>query len=214
MIPNSSSGETNQDSEPNIAVNPANPLEIAATSFTPSPNAGSSNSPVFFSNDGGSTWSLKDLIAGTPVRDQTLRFSSTSGMLYAGVLWGPGGISTINFDILRTNDFTGADADVPAGAQDQRRPAVRPGGHGAGGARRGQGPGLCRQQRSCAGERSLYDGPLAGRGDCRARDRNFRDRRPLGGRGTVFKRGRPSTPTGQSTRSTTRSSGPQRRATW
>ncbi|UVK47008.1 choice-of-anchor D domain-containing protein [Mesorhizobium sp. AR07] len=108
MIPNLSSGETNQDSEPNLAVNPANPLEIAGTAFTPSPNAGSKNSPIFFSNDGGSTWSLKDLIAGTPVRDQTLRFATTSGNLYAGVLWGGGGISSINFDILRTNDFSGA----------------------------------------------------------------------------------------------------------
>jgi hypothetical protein len=38
MIPNSSSVESNQDSEPNLAVNPANPLEMAATAFTPSPN--------------------------------------------------------------------------------------------------------------------------------------------------------------------------------
>ncbi|MCW3098912.1 MAG: BNR/Asp-box repeat protein [Chthonomonadaceae bacterium] len=90
MIPNLLSGETNQDSGPNVAVNPANPLEIAATSFTPSPNAGSPNSPVLFSSDGGSTWSLKDLIARTPVRDQTLRFASVGGTLYAGVLWGSG----------------------------------------------------------------------------------------------------------------------------
>ena len=108
MIPNLSSGETNQDSEPNLAVNPINTLEMAATAFTPSPNAGSKNSPIFYSNDGGNTWSLLDLIAGTPVRDQTLRFSSASGTLYAGVLWGTGNnIALINYDILRTNDFTG-----------------------------------------------------------------------------------------------------------
>ena len=108
IIPNLSSGETNQDSEPNLAVNPANPLEIAATAFTPSPNVGSKKSPVFFSADGGLTWSLKDLIAGTPVRDQTLRFATQSGILYAGVLWGTGSnIALINFDILRTSDFSG-----------------------------------------------------------------------------------------------------------
>jgi hypothetical protein len=108
MIPNLLSGESNQDSEPNLAVNPVNPLEIAATAFTPSPNVGSPNSPVFYSSDGGDTWSLIDLIAGTPVRDQTLRFASEGGMLYAGVLWGSGSnIATINFDILRTNDFSG-----------------------------------------------------------------------------------------------------------
>ncbi len=109
MVPNASSGETNQDSEPNLAVNPANPLEIAGTAFTPSPNLGSPNSPIFFSNDGGNTWSLLDLIAGTPVRDQTLRFATSDGMLYAGVLWGTGSnIALINFDILRTNNFSGA----------------------------------------------------------------------------------------------------------
>ncbi len=109
MIPKLSSGETNQDSEPNLAVNPANPMEMAATAFTPSPNAGSKNSPVYFSNDGGNTWSLIDLIAGTPVRDQTLRFATAGGMLYAGVLWGTGNnIALINFDILRTNNFSGA----------------------------------------------------------------------------------------------------------
>ena len=36
MIPSSMSGETNQDSEPNIAVNPANPRQIAGSAFTPS----------------------------------------------------------------------------------------------------------------------------------------------------------------------------------
>ena len=34
IIPNLSSGETNQDSEPNLAVNPANPQEIVATAYT------------------------------------------------------------------------------------------------------------------------------------------------------------------------------------
>src|SRR2546421_554546 len=34
MIPQSLSNETFQDSEPNLAVNPANPLQIAGTAFT------------------------------------------------------------------------------------------------------------------------------------------------------------------------------------
>jgi hypothetical protein len=109
IIPELSSGESNGDSEANLAVNPENPLEMAATSFTPSPNVGSVNSPVFFSSDGGLTWALKDLIGATPVRDQTLRFATQGGMLYGGVLWGVGNnIALINFDILRANDFSGA----------------------------------------------------------------------------------------------------------
>ena len=31
MVPGSASGETNDDSEPNLAVNPANPLQLVAT---------------------------------------------------------------------------------------------------------------------------------------------------------------------------------------
>lgn len=108
IVPVSASRETNQDSEANLGVNPANPLEMVATSFTPSPNVGSRNSPVFYSNDGGLTWALRDIIAGTPVRDQSMRFATDSGMLYAGVLLGTGSnIATIYFDILRTNDFSG-----------------------------------------------------------------------------------------------------------
>ncbi len=108
IIPKLSSAETNQDSEANLAVNPANPLEMVATTFTPSPSASPTNSPVFYSNDGGQTWALKDLIAGTPVLDQTMRFATTSGFLYGGVLWGSGVYALMNFDILRTNDFSGA----------------------------------------------------------------------------------------------------------
>jgi hypothetical protein len=108
IIPKLSSAETNQDSEANLAVNPANTLEMVATTFTPSPSASPTNSPVFYSSDGGQTWALKDLIAGTPVLDQTMRFATTSGFLYGGVLWGSSVYSLMNFDILRTNDFSGA----------------------------------------------------------------------------------------------------------
>ena len=47
MIPSSLSGETNQDSEPNLAVNPANLQEIAGTAFTPSPGGSPTRSPIF-----------------------------------------------------------------------------------------------------------------------------------------------------------------------
>ena len=40
MIPKANSGETNQDSEPNLAVNPRNPQHIAGSAFTPTRTVG------------------------------------------------------------------------------------------------------------------------------------------------------------------------------
>src|SRR6266513_3029973 len=57
LIPRSLSGESNPDSEPNLAVNPANPQLIVASAFTPNP-AGSGDAPIAVSTDGGNTWSL------------------------------------------------------------------------------------------------------------------------------------------------------------
>jgi hypothetical protein len=108
MIPHSLSGEANQDSEPNLAVDPSHPSRMVGTAFTPNPGGGS-KSPVFYSDDGGDTWALLEIIDGSPVRDQSVRFASSTGELYAGVLWGTGGnIAYINYDTLRTNDFSGA----------------------------------------------------------------------------------------------------------
>ena len=40
MIPRSLSGETSQDSEPHLTVNPSNRKQIVGTAFTPDPPAG------------------------------------------------------------------------------------------------------------------------------------------------------------------------------
>jgi hypothetical protein len=107
MIPQSLSGETNQDSEPSLAVNPGDTLQIAGTAFSPNPNGGA-NSPIYISTDGGNTWALIEVIPGTPVRDQTIRFAWSGGNLYAGVLWGSSNdIDDINYDILSTADLSG-----------------------------------------------------------------------------------------------------------
>src|SRR5215470_19411441 len=64
MIPRSLSRETNQDSEPSITVNPANPLEIVGTAFTPDPMGGAF-APIFISTDGGNTWLLNSIVPST-----------------------------------------------------------------------------------------------------------------------------------------------------
>ena len=65
MIPQSVSNETNQDSEPDLAVHHANPWQLAGTtSLTPDPG-GSTFAPIFVSRDRGHTWTLNPLIPGS-----------------------------------------------------------------------------------------------------------------------------------------------------
>jgi hypothetical protein len=106
MIPRSLSGETRQDSEPNLAVNPANPLQIAGSAFTPDAMGGA-NAPIYVSTDGGNTWLHNSIVpsqAGslTGTGDITVRFAGTTGTLYAGILRRPGGL---RLNILRTANF-------------------------------------------------------------------------------------------------------------
>ncbi len=105
MIPKSLSGETNQDSEPNIAVNPANPLQIVGTAFTPNPMGGPT-APIYVSSDGGQTWLLNAIVpssarSSTGTFDITPRFSTTTNNLYAAILRDP----SAHLQILRTSNF-------------------------------------------------------------------------------------------------------------
>jgi hypothetical protein len=105
IIPQSLSGEARQDAEPNIAVNPANPAEIAITAFTPDP-LGGSNAPIFVSTDGGNSWVLNTIVpsqdATTGTGDITPRFAD-SGRFYAGILRRPG---NLRLNILRSTNFS------------------------------------------------------------------------------------------------------------
>jgi hypothetical protein len=84
MIQPSLSGETNHDTEPNIAVNPANVQQIAGTAFSPDPMGGSQG-PVYRSTNEGNTWDEPDFLA-TQTADQTLRFAGNSNRLYVSYL--------------------------------------------------------------------------------------------------------------------------------
>src|SRR5262249_10821736 len=106
MMPQSLSGEFRTDSEPNLAVNPSNTRHIAGSAFTPDPMGGA-NAPIYISTDGGQSWVLNSIVPGNAARtgthDITLRFGSTSNVLYAAVLLGD---RTHVLSILRPNDFT------------------------------------------------------------------------------------------------------------
>ena len=102
-VPNDHSNETNNDSEPNIAVNPANPSQMAITAFTP-PDSGLTNSPIYFSTDGGENWSLLFDVPGNGSRDQTISFATTANELYMATLRSDS--SPIKLDVDRSNDPT------------------------------------------------------------------------------------------------------------
>jgi hypothetical protein len=106
MIPKSLSAETNQDSEPNIAVDPSEPRHLAGTAFTSDPMSGPL-APIYVSSDGGHTWSLNSIVpGGSSTHDITLHFGSTSHVLYCGILRQDDG----DLNILRTANFLGAAA--------------------------------------------------------------------------------------------------------
>src|SRR5215471_1464011 len=109
MIPRALSGESHQDSEPTIAVNPANTLQIAASAFTPDPGGGNL-APIFTSVDGGNTWTLKSIVPsssadGSATADITVSFGTSSNRLYAGIIRLPFPPNRPRLNILRTNDF-------------------------------------------------------------------------------------------------------------
>ena len=68
LIPTSLSGETNQDSEPFLAVQADNPRVMVASAFTPNPISSAGNAPVYVSEDAGNTWVLSAI---TPVQRMT-----------------------------------------------------------------------------------------------------------------------------------------------
>jgi hypothetical protein len=105
MIPRSLSRETNQDSEPSIAVSPTNPLEIVGTAFTPDPMGGP-QAPIFVSTDGGNSWRLNSIVpsavgSSSGTGDISLAFASAGSNLYGGILRDPTG----DFETLRTAAF-------------------------------------------------------------------------------------------------------------
>jgi hypothetical protein len=108
MIPNSWSDEQNQDCEPNLSVNPANPGEIIGTAFTFDNPAGTSAvspamtgnwAPIFSSVDGGNTWALQFVLPSAagdqlPTWDVTCRYGGASGEVYSGLI-SPGGFTIL-----------------------------------------------------------------------------------------------------------------------
>ena len=102
MIPQSVSNESNQDSEPDLAVHPGNPWQLAGTTSLTQDPGGSSFAPIFVSRDRGHTWTLNVIIPGAIPNfgtfDVTLRSSRQE--LYVT----PVRADTSNLAVLRVAD--------------------------------------------------------------------------------------------------------------
>ena len=86
IMPESLSGEMADDSEPDVAVNPADPSQIAASALTRDP-MGAVTAPIFVSTNGGQTWSCRSIVPSSfTTCDITLRFGTRSGVLYVSAL--------------------------------------------------------------------------------------------------------------------------------
>jgi hypothetical protein len=110
MIPNSLSGESNQDSEPTLTVNASNPLHIAASAFTPDPAEGSL-APIYVSTDGGNSWSLNSIVPSVAKQSMTADITVAFGAgdrLYAGIIRLPIVHGRTRLNILRTDNFQAA----------------------------------------------------------------------------------------------------------
>lgn len=86
MVPNSRSGETNQDAEPTITVDPNNFSRLAGAAFTWDNLAGgpmsTATAPIFVSTNRGLTWTMALIVpsqvgSGFPTGDINIMFSST-----------------------------------------------------------------------------------------------------------------------------------------
>jgi hypothetical protein len=119
MIPQARSGETNQDAEPTITVDPRSFSRMAGSAFTWDNLTGvpmtTATAPIYVSTDSGSTWTLALIVpskigAAFPTGDITLSFSSTlSGAVAHQTSWLYGGTlsaTTASFPmtVLRAQD--------------------------------------------------------------------------------------------------------------
>lgn len=86
IIPKSLSWETNQDSEPFLAVSPTNPLTMVVSAFTPNPLPTAPTSPVFVSEDGGRSWALRNIVPIPEITVDITHSMGSGGTLYAGAL--------------------------------------------------------------------------------------------------------------------------------
>jgi hypothetical protein len=122
MVPATLSGETNQDSEPFLAVNPDSPRRMVGTAFTPNPAGCGTTAPIYVSQNGGFTWVLNNTlpscstVTGTGDVTHAPARAATGNRLYTGILKIPG---SLLLNELTTGDFTSSTVMSLLGSRSQ-----------------------------------------------------------------------------------------------
>ncbi|MGQ1785087.1 hypothetical protein [Saccharicrinis sp. GN24d3] len=110
MVPNALSNESSQDSEPNIGINPNNPLQIIGTAFTSNPTGVNNTAPIYISQDGGNTWVLNNIVPSLNGNTGDITVGlSRNNILYAGILTGgyfnPASPNETQMQMFRSNNY-------------------------------------------------------------------------------------------------------------
>src|SRR5437763_4346114 len=124
LIPRSLSGETWQDAEPFLALYDSNPKLMAASAFTPNPGGSTSaTAPIFVSNDGGDSWTLRNTLPSEGMTaDITHAGGGSAPGLYAGFMKVPG----FPLNELKASDvFSPATMTLQSSRADIDQPFVR-----------------------------------------------------------------------------------------
>jgi hypothetical protein len=91
-IPFTMSGETHQDSEPFLAVNPKDVTRMAASAFLVNTSRRATTAPILVTTDSGQSWRIVNTVpSNSEIGDITLAFTSdtAAGPLYGGILARP-----------------------------------------------------------------------------------------------------------------------------
>jgi hypothetical protein len=86
--PNFASTDATGGTEPSVALNPANPNQVVITSFSGSWSSATQNAPLWYSTDGGSTWTKEFTIPPPPGRPLGGPFDQTVDYSRNGTLFG------------------------------------------------------------------------------------------------------------------------------
>src|SRR6266403_3425821 len=115
IVPNSDSSETDQNSEPSIAVNPLNPIQMIAGAFSNGDNA-----PYYISTNGGAQWAD---YGTTPNEDKSIAWLTDGSAALTAWLSPDGEFIVISSGTTADSSFTpisffpfslkGADLDQP-----------------------------------------------------------------------------------------------------